>query len=63
VGYKLRASLCTKTKKFCEIDKWNVSRLTIRATPTEESSLLCNLYLTILRRKENPTIIVSGFLK
>jgi hypothetical protein len=35
----------------------------IRATLIEESSMLCNLYFTILERKESPIIIVSDFLK
>jgi hypothetical protein len=32
------------------------------ATPTKELSILCNLYLTILGKKESATSIVSGFL-
>jgi hypothetical protein len=36
---------------------------TLRATPTEELSMVCNLYLSILERKDSVTIIVSGFPK
>ena len=35
----------------------------LRAPLTEESSMLCDLYLTILGRKESSTTIVSDFLK
>jgi hypothetical protein len=35
----------------------------LRATPTEELSMLCNLYLSVLGKKESPTTIVSDFLK
>ena len=35
----------------------------VRATPIEELSMLCNIYLSILERKVSPTAIVSDFLK
>jgi hypothetical protein len=34
----------------------------VSATPTEKPSMLCILYLTILKTKESPTTIVSDFL-
>jgi hypothetical protein len=37
--------------------------ITLRATPIEELSMMCNLYLSILGRKDSPTAIVSGFPK